>query len=372
MFFNTKKWFKISNLIVIIVVPLLLGVACHKSSVTKKVDKNSLGVTAQEIVAESELDNSQVVFPIIGYVEKRVKQVYGQYVTEPVEGYHTGDDVEVNQSQKDDIPIASVADGEIIYKKWTANYGGLVVIKHLIDQNELKIFYGHLRLASISKNVGDKVTKGEIIGMLGADRSYDTDNQRRHLHFGIYQGSDINLSVAVSKPEQLVNWLNPTDFFQKYNLPTSVLGELTFTSVEPMADFKLSFKYPAFWQAEYWPSEKLINLFSLQGGGSGLERSQVIIYQLTADNFQVPERFEILEQKNSTYAGQASIDYQVTIRDNDDILLKMPSWISLKHRLTVIKNQEVNKRYYVLEQNPELPIEQFEQFLSSLSFSKTK
>ncbi|MFA4937122.1 MAG: M23 family metallopeptidase [Patescibacteria group bacterium] len=372
MLFNTKKWFKLSNLLVIIIIPLLLVVAwINKSQLVKIAATNNNDGTNQESVLVSELPVTEVVLPIANYATNRTKQVFGQYVTEPELGYNTSDDIEVDASQKGDISVMAVADGEIIYKKWTTNYGGLVVIKHFIDQSELKTIYGHLRLASIAKNTGDTIAKGEIIGMLGADYSYDTDNQHRHLHFGIYQGSDINLSVEVSKPEQLVNWLNPTDFFQKYNFPTSALGELTLTPLEQEVDFKLSFKYPAFWQAEYLPQEKLLNLFSLQGNGSGLERSQILIYLLVADNFQVPSRFEVLEQNEANYAGQESVNYQVKIREVDALPMR-PNWCNLEHRITVIKNKEQANQYYIFEQNPELPTEQFEQLLNSLIFSKAK
>ncbi|MFH1111604.1 MAG: M23 family metallopeptidase [Patescibacteria group bacterium] len=372
MFLYAKKWLKISNLSVIIIISsLLIVVGNNKFQFVKAVNNGSNTGISQELSVNSELVATEVVLPIENYATNRTRQVYGQYVTEPEEGYNIGDDIEVDQSQKGDVPVTAITDGEIIYKKWTTNYGGLVVIKHLINQTEVKTLYGHLRLASIAKKIGERVEKGEIIGMLGADQSYDTDNQHRHLNFGVYQGSDINLSVVVSKSEQLVNWLNPTDFFQKYNLPTSVLGELTFVPTEQMSDFKLSFKYPAFWQVEYLPSEKFINLFSIQGSGSGLERSQIIIYQLIADNFQIPGRFESLSQNEATYSGQVGVNYQVKTSDTE-VLSKLPTWSSLEHRITVIKSKEQAGQYYVFEQNPELSAEQFEQVLNSLIFSQAK
>lgn len=63
-------------------------------------------------------------------------------------------------------------------------YGGLVILKHQVDDFEFFTLYGHLSVASATKNkVGDKIQKGEKIGELGTLN--ENGNWVPHLHFQV-------------------------------------------------------------------------------------------------------------------------------------------------------------------------------------------
>lgn len=83
--------------------------------------------------------------------------------------------------------VHSLFDGEIVtavYDKGDKEYGGLVILKHKINDFEFFTLYGHLSVESALKNkVGDFIEKGEKIAELG---NYpENGNWAPHLHFQI-------------------------------------------------------------------------------------------------------------------------------------------------------------------------------------------
>lgn len=80
-------------------------------------------------------------------------------------------------------PIKAADGGVITYAGWMDGYGNYIVINH---ENGYQTAYGHC--ASLSKKVGDRVAKGDVIAKMGnTGRSTGT-----HLHFevkknGVYQ-----------------------------------------------------------------------------------------------------------------------------------------------------------------------------------------
>jgi 4-aminobutyrate aminotransferase-like enzyme len=78
-------------------------------------------------------------------------------------------------------------DGEVITAiddNGDKEYGGLVILKHTIDNLEFYTLYGHLTVASAIKNkIGDTIKKGEKIAELG---DYpENGNWAPHLHFQV-------------------------------------------------------------------------------------------------------------------------------------------------------------------------------------------
>jgi len=45
--------------------------------------------------------------------------------------------------------------------------------------------------------------------VLGDHESAETDGERKHLHFGIHKGSDIDMRGYVAIEEELENWIDP-------------------------------------------------------------------------------------------------------------------------------------------------------------------
>ncbi|MFY0544028.1 LysM peptidoglycan-binding domain-containing M23 family metallopeptidase [Brevibacillus sp. H7] len=79
-------------------------------------------------------------------------------------------------------PIRAVDNGRVVSAGWDGDYGKAVVIDH---GNGIRTLYGHLR--SISVSVGDVVSKGKTIGIMGSTG----DSTGVHLHFEVHQNGRV-------------------------------------------------------------------------------------------------------------------------------------------------------------------------------------
>src|SRR3989344_2738795 len=105
-----------------------------------------------------------VVFEPIDRVLKRVtKKPFGIKISpkdspvspERFSGYHTGVDFETfSDEQKKDIPIFAVCPGKLVLKKYASGYGGVAAQSCQIENQDVTVVYGHLRLSSISRKFG--------------------------------------------------------------------------------------------------------------------------------------------------------------------------------------------------------------------------
>jgi murein DD-endopeptidase MepM/ murein hydrolase activator NlpD len=80
-------------------------------------------------------------------------------------------------------PILAAAAGEVVYvnnRASRSNYGRYIIIRHRYGSHDLYTTYGHL--ASLRYSVGQKVSAGETIGILGWTGNVGT-RSRAHLHF---------------------------------------------------------------------------------------------------------------------------------------------------------------------------------------------
>lgn len=161
-----------------------------------------------------------LVEPVVGFRQAITKKPFGIFITpetSPVEndkffGYHTGVDSEFTDSQEE-IPVRAIADGIIIVSTWTKGYGGVVVIKHTVEDVPLFALYGHLDKTSFLPLGTTHVKAGDQIGVLGDDHSEETDGVRKHLHFSIYAGEKMDYRGYVPMEQDLSNWLNPLDLY---------------------------------------------------------------------------------------------------------------------------------------------------------------
>lgn len=107
-------------------------------------------------------------------------------------------------------PVHAMFDGEIVTAVNDAGdkeYGGLIILKHTINDIVFYTLYGHLTVASVTdKKVGDSIKKGDRIGHLG---NYpENGNWAPHLHFQIMLSM---LDYAIDFPgvayyDQLAVW----------------------------------------------------------------------------------------------------------------------------------------------------------------------
>ena len=109
-------------------------------------------------------------------------------------------------------PIYAVEDGEVIYtKNQGKNSGGLVVhIRHKIGGEYYVSEYGHLKEWCVI--VGQKVSRGQQIGKMGATGNVTGE----HLHAGLCKGMKITYTSADQ-------WVNPMDYFEVY--PNQVVND---------------------------------------------------------------------------------------------------------------------------------------------------
>lgn len=159
-----------------------------------------------------------IALPIADFYSRITKKPFGIYITtttspiqpEKFTGYHTGADAETTTAEKDiDIPVFSVVDGTVIFAGHVNGYGGVMIIRATIDTKTYTMLYGHLRISSFIKKVGQTVKLGEKIGVLGTGYSSETDGERKHLHFGIVKGSSINYKGYVKSKSALSAWEDP-------------------------------------------------------------------------------------------------------------------------------------------------------------------
>ncbi len=163
-------------------------------------------------------------YPIENFKENQTKKVFGQFITKensPIRndrfhGYHTGVDIEVNPKDIDKgIPVYAITNGIIrSVQDEISGYGGVIVIEHLINNQTMTAIYGHIKFFSVEKEAGDLVEKGEQIAILGTGRTIETDNERKHLHFGIHKGAEINILGYVQNKSELSGWINPNSIYE--------------------------------------------------------------------------------------------------------------------------------------------------------------
>ena len=194
------------------------GQVCPDGTVVSRSGANCEFTACPEIL---KVDNKKaaIVFPIKEFKERITKKSFGIYITpetSPVQperfrGYHAGVDVEYGDTAGD-VPVSAILAGNVIFSGRVSGYGGVVVIKHLIDNKNYLVLYGHLNPATLAaKNT--TVTSGQTIGILGEGGTAETDGERKHLHFAVYAGTDLNLKGYVQNKEELNKWIDPLTLF---------------------------------------------------------------------------------------------------------------------------------------------------------------
>jgi len=155
--------------------------------------------------------------PISQALERVTKKPFGIKISptdspvspERFSGYHTGVDFETFVSEQGfDVPIYAICSGPLVLKKSASGYGGVAVQQCQINNEDVTVIYGHLKLSSISTGLNQNLEAGGRLGILGKGFSAETDGERKHLHLGIHKGKDINLLGYVQKPEELSQWLD--------------------------------------------------------------------------------------------------------------------------------------------------------------------
>lgn len=165
--------------------------------------------TASKASSLSSKYNGLFTWPVPEYVEAGIpmKEQFSADFSGN-DSVHNGDHsgVDITHTTNPSADIVAAAEGTVIvaenltkvstYPDGPRTYGNYVIIDH---GNGYFTCYGHMQYNSITVKVGDKVNKGQKIGVMGTT-GYSTGN---HLHFEIRQGDSWDSGTPI----------DPTDFF---------------------------------------------------------------------------------------------------------------------------------------------------------------
>ncbi|HTX86626.1 MAG TPA: M23 family metallopeptidase [Candidatus Nanoarchaeia archaeon] len=189
-------------------------IATDTPAVASGAEKNILAtVNRKKLIAE----------PIADALARITKKPFGIYVSpghspvnpERFTGYHTGVDFEAFASEASSaVPVYAICAGTLAIKETARGYGGMAVERCRIGGQNVTVVYGHLKLTSITAKVGEKLSAGEELAILGKGYSAETDGERKHLHLGIHKGTTINTSGYVSAAAQLSGWIDVVQYLK--------------------------------------------------------------------------------------------------------------------------------------------------------------
>lgn len=172
--------------------------------------------------ASPKMSASEFVAPLIRANMRITKKPFGIFIdpkTSPVQperfrGYHTGTDFETfSEEAVSDVPVRAICTGSLAVKRFATGYGGVLVQNCFSSGEPITVVYGHMRLVSVQKNIGDNVLAGDTIGNLGTGQSKETDGERKHLHLGIHKGNAVDIRGYVASQSELAEWLDACQLF---------------------------------------------------------------------------------------------------------------------------------------------------------------
>lgn len=145
-------------------------------------------------------------------------------------GYHAALDFEISEGEVDgDVPVFALCAGKIVYSGFAGGYGGLIIQRCTINKQAVTVLYGHLKISSLAPD-GMRLKPGQSIALLGANKSHDTDQNRKHLHLGIHKGKSLDLRGYVQTEEELSGYIDPATVLAEMflDLPGETPGETPF------------------------------------------------------------------------------------------------------------------------------------------------
>ncbi len=311
-----------------------------------------------------------IVLPVDQYGQRKTLKVFGEYIQDRFTGYHVADDIEFTDTD-DVVPVKAMAEGQVEVVQFISGYGGFIRIKHTIDDQTIHSLYGHISLPSAVVKVGDQVKAGQFLANLGQGFSTETDGERKHLHFGLYAGTDTRLNGYETSAAAVSKWINPQDFFTQHQVVVNHPDRLFSSSDIGAKDFPLTFAIPKDWEAEYIPSRKAINLFTLSGPGTARSRSQIYISFFDADQFQTLTTVNVLSTKEQEIGQDAYVAkrYEIEKKTTAANFADQPSWRNTKHIVTDLRAKEGQTRYFAFAKNPTLDEASYQQILASIKLN---
>jgi murein DD-endopeptidase MepM/ murein hydrolase activator NlpD len=132
-------------------------------------------------------------------------------------GFHTAIDLEVFPDEiEKKVPVYAVSSGMITYIGTLSGYGGVILEK--LDDESTTVLYGHVKIKDVPFQTGDRVGVYQdpvILTYLGDQFSPETSKERKHLHIGIYRGTDLYFTGHERTRAQLdKKWYDPNVFLK--------------------------------------------------------------------------------------------------------------------------------------------------------------
>ena len=217
---------KIIIIISAILLIIIAGIFILLNYSPKTAEKNINDInSAGSIIKNDNLSSAtiEIMPPIDRWSERVTKKPFGIYVSpknspvspEHFTGYHTGVDFEIFPDEQDKaVSIKAICSGELLLKESASGYGGVIVQGCKLNGQDITVIYGHLKLSSVTTAVGQQLSAGDNIGILGKGYSQETDGERKHLHLGIHQGKTINIKGYVQNSEELAAWIDITEYLK--------------------------------------------------------------------------------------------------------------------------------------------------------------
>ncbi|MBI4435677.1 M23 family metallopeptidase [Candidatus Uhrbacteria bacterium] len=283
---------------------------------------------------------------------------FGEYFGDRFSGYHVAIDFEAPA----DTPVYAVEDGEVTYSGWVSGYGGVMVVRSIMSDRTQSYIYGHLDPSSM-RAVGDSLAQGDPVAVLG-EKGEETDGEREHLHFAMYEGEEVRLKGYEASEESVEDWLNPYDNVRSDKI-SHASTNLTYDGRDV---FPLEFTVPAGWDVEFIPSIQSLNLYALAGTGTARERSQVLIRYFDASSFLTLSTVTIYSTEDLVVGvgGYTARRYDIEKKPGVADFVDQPSWRSERHVVTDFRGEDGYTRYFVVAANPNLSPEVYDALLASM------
>lgn len=164
---------------------------------------------------------SEMSVPLERAAERLTPLHFGLYVTpdpaqnpiDPPErftGYHAATDYEIFPEEAEAaVAVRAICDGEIAAADWAEGYGGVILQRCRLADEEVTVIYGHLDPDSFAKQSGQLARKGERLAVLAPARSRESDGNRKHLHLGIHKGRELEFRGYVQEAAELEEFIDP-------------------------------------------------------------------------------------------------------------------------------------------------------------------
>jgi len=124
-------------------------------------------------------------------------------------GYHTGTDFEIAvEDLNKDVSVFAVCSGDVESVEKISGYGGVMVQKCILNNEDIRVIYGHINIDKISIKEGEYLPSGKEFVILADNASELSSGERKHLHLGIWKGTKIDVRGYVQDESELSEWID--------------------------------------------------------------------------------------------------------------------------------------------------------------------